>query len=778
MTTARIPIDPALLPFAPLLYIVWTDGALSEAEIAAVYAEIEKDARLTETLREAVRPWLDPDAPPAADELSELRATIQRAGAPLEAEPRNSLADLGRALARAAQDTSPDANTSDTTPLDAVHSVLHGIEQSIGLAGAEAARSLGTAVEMPAAHAAGAADGDREAPDPAQLLHFLDADHHELRQRVLKLLVTPEFRYLENPTLPEYRERVFEWIQRLAAEGLGGLAFPAEFGGADDGAQTIAVFETLAFHDLSMLVKFGVHFGLFGGSVYLLGTRRHHERYLRDIATLQLPGCFAMTEAGHGSNVRDLETTATYDADAREFVIHTPTDNAHKEYIGNAALHARMAVVFAQLSVAGTTHGVHALLVPLRDPKGNVLPGIRIEDDGLKEGLNGVDNGRIWFDNVRIPRENLLNRFADVTETGSYTSPISSPTRRFFTTIGTLVAGRISIAGASVNAAKSGLTIAVRYTARRRQFGPEGGAEQPVLDYRAVQRRLLPALAATYAFDTAMKDLVRRFSHRTDESAREVEALAAVTKALASEYALGTLGMCRQACGGAGYMSENRLGTLLTDTDVFTTFEGANDVLLQLVARGMLTGYREQFGDMNVWGAVRWVTRRAAATLADLNPIAPRRTDEDHLRDPAFHRDAFRYREDRLLQSLARRLRSRIEGGQDSFDALNDVQDHALAAARAFGERYVLECFQDAVAAVQEPGTRRHLDRLAALYAIDRLDSDRAWFLEAGYLEPAKSRAIREQSNRLCGEVRPHAVALVNGFGIPDVLLGSVIATS
>ncbi len=764
----RIPLDGMLLPFAPILYIAWADGALSDDEIRAIRSHVDGDTSLSVELRAALQTWLDPTSPPDDAELRELLSAIHHAGDALGPDERTSLAALGKALARNARGDTPISGSRQK----ALDEALHALEDSLGVAGGEAARSLfGTepaaaVVRTPASF------------DPAALHRFLDNDHWELRQRVLAVITSPEFKYLDKPTLPEYRQKVYEWLKRLADEGLGGLAFPEEFGGEDDGVQMIAVFEMLAFHDLSLMVKFGVHFGLFGGSVFLLGTRRHHEQYLSDIASLKLPGCFAMTETGHGSNVRDLQTTAVYDADTREFIIHTPTENARKDYIGNAAMHAQMAVVFAQLIVGGASHGVHAVLVPIRDADGNTMPGIRIQDCGLKEGLNGVDNGRIWFDAVRVPRENLLNRFADVSDGGTYTSPITNPTRRFFTTIGTLVAGRVSIASASVNAAKSGLTIAIRYTDRRRQFGAEGAEEQPVLDYLAVQRRLFPGLASTVAFDTAMKDLVRRFGERNEENAREIEALAAAMKALASTHALSTLAMCRQSCGGAGYMAENRLGTLITDTDVFTTFEGANDVLLQLVARGMLTEYREQFGDMNVWGAVRWVTRRAAATISDLNPVAPRRTDDEHLRDPDFHLDAFRYREDRLLQSLARRLRQRISDGQDSFDALNHVQDHALAAARAWGERYVLECFQASIRTVQEPRLRGVLDRLEALYALDRIDADRAWFLEAGFLETAKSKAVRDLVNGLCREVRPDAVAIVNGFGIPDSLLGAPIATA
>src|SRR5690606_15000125 len=118
---------------------------------------------------------------------------------------------------------------------------------------------------------------------------------------------------------------------------------------------------------------------------------------------------------------------------------------AHKEWLGNAARHGRMATVFAQLVTPAGRHGVHAFLVPIRDERGEPMPGVRIGDTGLKEGLNGVDNGRLWFDQVRIPRTHLLDRFGQVAADGSYTSPIESPARRFFTMIGTLVGGRITI---------------------------------------------------------------------------------------------------------------------------------------------------------------------------------------------------------------------------------------------------------------------------------------------------------------------------------------------
>ena len=612
-------------------------------------------------------------------------------------------------------------------------------------------------------------------PDPVALNRFIDGDHHALRREVLDALAEPAFAPVDTRDTHAYREAVLRWCRDLADRGYGLMAYPEEFGGQHDVGASIAVFETLAYHDLSLLVKYGVQFGLFGGSIYLLGTRRHHEKYLQGAGTLDLPGCFAMTETGHGSNVRDLETTAEYDVASDEFVISTPHPQARKDYIGNAALHGRLAVVFAQLVTESGGHGVHAFLVPIRGDDGQPLPGVAIEDCGLKVGLNGVDNGRISFHSVRVPRENLLDRYGSVSEGGQYTSPIASPTRRFFTMLGTLVAGRISIACASLSAGKSGLAIAVRYTAHRRQFGPEGGEEVPILDYTTMQRALMTRLATAYALDFGLKELVRRFAATGTESSQEIETLAAALKAYASDWTVATLQAAREACGGQGYLAENRIGQLRADTDVFTTFEGANTVLFQLVARGRLSEYREQFGELRVWTIARHLGSRAATRVAELNPIITRRTDPDHLMDPEFHAAALRYREERLLSRLAARLKHRLDNGMDGFDALNECQDHAVELGRAFAERFLLEQFQSASEAAP-PALQPHVRQLCALYALTCMETSAAWYLGSGYIEGGKHQAIRRQVNELCALVRASAEALVAGFGIPDALLAAPIA--
>ncbi|TDO62485.1 acyl-coenzyme A oxidase [Kribbella sp. VKM Ac-2571] len=584
----------------------------------------------------------------------------------------------------------------------------------------------------------------------------------------------------------EYRDRILDLLLQSAADGLPARGYPKEYGGEADLGGFIAAFETLAFGDLSLMVKAGVQFGLFAGAIQHLGTEKHHERYLADAISGRLLGCFAMTETGHGSNVQALGTTATYDEATGEFVVHTPSVAARKDYIGNAARHGRMAAVFAQLIVGGESHGVHCLLVPIRGADGAALPGVTLSDCGPKLGLNGVDNGRIVFDQVRVPRDALLDRYAQVDADGNYSSAIENPDRRFFTMLGTLVQGRVSVGGAAINASKVALTIAIRYGAQRRQFGAPGSSEEALLlDYRMHQRRLLPLLARTYALHFAQAELVEEFARVFDDDEgehdrRALEAQAAGTKALGTWHATEAIQMCREACGGAGYLAENRLAALKADTDVFTTFEGDNTVLLQLVAKGLLTDYRESFGKLDPLGTARFVAAQAveiAVEKAALRPlierlrdVVPNRSDaadpDAGLRDDAYHSGLLRFREQHMLAGVARRLKGGIDAGDDPFDVFNRCQDHVIAAGRAHVDRIVLEAFQTAVRNAPEE-IRPRLQDVYDLHALATIEAERAWYLEHGRLSPGRSKAITALVNELCAVVRPAALELVDAFGVP-----------
>lgn len=600
---------------------------------------------------------------------------------------------------------------------------------------------------------------------------LLDGPEHATRNAVRERLRDPAFRHQYGITHHAYRERVLDWLTLLSRDGLGALAVPREYGGRGDIRGFMAVFETLAYHDLSLTIKFGVQFGLFQGSVMSLGTEWHHNHFLPQIASGELLGVFAMTELGHGSNVRDLETTATYDPAAQEFVVHTPHGAAHKEWLGNAAVHGRMATVFAQLIVAGERHGVHALLVPIREPDGSPCRGVRLADSGIKEGLNGVDNGRIWFDQVRVPRQHLLNRFGDVSPDGRYTSPISNPAKRFFTMLGTLVGGRITIALSALSAVKSALTVAIRYGNRRRQFGEEGKPETLLLDYRTHQRRLLPALANAVVLDIALSRLVERYATMVGGDTREVEGLAAGLKAYTTWFAQQAITDARECCGGQGYLLSNRIAVLRADIDVWTTFEGDNTVLMQLLAKGLLTGYRQEFAEM---GVIRFLTRRARSALKSLNPVTARRDDEDHLRDPQQQLTLLRYREERILDGAGRRLRAGMKRGE-SAASMSGVQDHLMHLATAHVERESFEAIQEEVERAS-PALRPVLMLLRDTFWASAVERDLGWYLMSGAVETPKAKAIRFLLNKCCAELRPVAEQVTEAFGIPDELLAAPIA--
>ena len=757
-----------VLAIVPLLYVAWADGVLTPTEIEEMHERLAGQSWIDPAHRDRLTEWLDPQHPPSATTYFRWIRTLRMASAHIPDAAGQTLAELGAEMARLAD------GTHDASVPSEVQRALEDIEAALGVRGHEALREILQDRPRPddtAAHS--------EAPfDVQAMTRLLDGKHADLRSTIRTLLSDPAFAYESGLSTSAYREQVLQWCTLLAEQGLGRLAYPESTGGQGDIEQFIVAFETLSYHDLSLVVKYGVQFGLFGGSIHRLGTKRHHDKYLEAVGRLDLPGCFAMSEYGHGSNVRDIETTARYHAETEEFIINTPHDAARKEWIGNAAAHGQLATVFAQLHIGDAAYGVHAFLVPIRGADGVSKPDVRIADCGEKVGLNGVDNGRLWFDDVRITRDNMLDRFATVEPDGTYESPIPSAGARFFTMLSTFVGGRIAVARGALSAAKSGLTIAIRYGNRRRQFGPKGEAEVRILDYPTHQKRLLPRLAHAYALDAALTDLTQRYATQSAASdLGNIEGDAAALKAVSTWNTTATLQTAREACGGQGYLAENRIGQLMADTDVFTTFEGDNTVLLLQVAKGLLSQYKEMFEDMSFFGLVRHLAGRATTTLKELNPVTTRRTDPEHLRDADFQQDALQYRQRKRLRSVARTLKARLDQGEDSFDAFMACQLDLVDLARAHGERLVLDAFIDRIDRCEDPKLIAVLERLRSLYALDRIENDRGWFLENGYLDDAKSQALSDHVEMLCAEVRPHAEALVDAFAIPEACVAAPIAT-
>lgn len=761
---AQLRETPGLLALLPLLYVAWADTVLTPSEIEIIRSNAFEGDWMNEAERALLQSWLDPKKPPSDEVMRSWSQIIRSAGQQVTAEPVETAVDYGLALLECQY---PEVHSRWSRR--SAYQALRGMEASLGILGLDAYSNIfPKSMQLP--------EEQKAAPFSTQGLQaILDGKYAPTKNKMRALLSDPAFRIRHFQNKHEYRAQTLEWCKLLADQGIGALAYPKEYGGGGDIGEYMAAFDIMGHHDISLLIKFGVQFGLFGGSVAQLGSEKHHKKYLADIGKLKVSGCFAMSEVGHGSNVNDAETTATYDSDKQEFIVHTPRPGASKYWIGNA-LHGHMATVFAQLIVDGEGQGVHAFLVPTRDDAGDLLPGVIVRDIGYKMGLNGVDNGQLIFDQVRIPLDNLLDRFASVSTDGKYSSPIKSQSRRFFTMLGTLVGGRVGVPRGGLSAAKTALTVAIRYALKRRQFGDRNQPETLLLDYTTHQKRLMPLLAKSYALHFALDELTNRFTSMTEESAREVEVFAAGLKSYSTWFTTNCIQECREACGGQGYLWRNRFADLKADTDVFMTFEGDNTVLMQLVAKGMLTKFKEEFSGAGVFGVLRILSEQASATLQEYNPFSNRNSDQEHLRDFEFHKAAFEYRERHLLLKVSQRMRKRLKRGMSAYDAYIRCQDHLLMMAEAHIENRVLQIFVDKVNAIEDPSIRKTMTTAQNLYALSTLEKHKGWYLEQGYMEGAKTKAIRSQVNLLCYEMRQIAAPLCDSFGIPEASIAAPIA--
>ncbi|PPF62770.1 acyl-CoA dehydrogenase [Clavibacter michiganensis] len=645
-----------------------------------------------------------------------------------------------------------------------------------------------------------AGTGNGPQVDVARLGRILLGRWADVRTSSRELTSRPELHRVEGLDMHQHRARVTEQLKILVEHGGVHRAFPRIVGGLEDHGGNIAGFEELVAADPSLQIKAGVQWGLFGSAVMHLGTERHHRELLPGIMSLETPGAFAMTETGHGSDVASIGTTATYDPETGAFDLHTPFRAAWKDYLGNAAVDGRAATVFAQLVTQGVNHGVHCFFVPLRDEHGAFLPGVGGEDDGLKGGLNGIDNGRLHFDHVRVPRANLLNRYGDVAEDGTYTSEIPSPGRRFFTMLGTLVQGRVSLDGAATSAAKIALQIAVTYGNERRQFVAGGTDEEVLLDYQRHQRRLIPRIATTYAASFAHEKLLGQFDSvfsgatDTDEDRQDLETLAAALKPLSTWHALDTIQEAREACGGQGFLAENRLVGLRADLDVYATFEGDNTVLLQLVAKRLLTDVNRRFAKADFGVLARYVVEQAAdrtlrstglrtlgQALADRGSTA---RSVGQLREPDTQRALLTGRVETMVGEIATALRAtRKMAPAEAATLFNRHQDALIEAARAHAQLLQWEAFTEALDPASETGramddgTRRILTWTRDLFGLRLIEEDLAWYLIHGRISAPRARAVTAYIDRLVARLRPHAQDLVDAFGYTPAHVRAAVAS-
>nr|DBA26995.1 TPA: hypothetical protein GDO54_011179 [Pyxicephalus adspersus] len=426
-----------------------------------------------------------------------------------------------------------------------------------------------------------------------------------------------------------------------------------------------------------------------------------------------------------------------------EFIINTPCDSAAKMYIGNA-MKGNYAAVFAQLIINGKSQGPHCFIVPIRDQNGNMYPGVKAIDMMYKEGLHGVDNGILTFNQVRIPRENLLNKFGSVSPNGKYSSCIQSTGARFNAMLAALTPTRLALTFQALGAMKLGLTIAIRYSHSRRQFGPKDKEEVKIIEHQTQHLRLMPhlatALALTFTSRYAGEMLDEDVYHNRDlVNNRPLQALVAGLKAYSTWENLSCLQDCRECTGGMGFMMENRIPGLKCDSDVFVTFEGDNVVMLQVVVRELLAQYTRQYEESPVFGLLRnWTS-----SVADSLRTSFLAFSSDKISSLVFFLKAVHFRERVLQRGLAARLYHKVmKQKEDFFYAWNSCLHHVVTLALAHIHRVTLEQFALAVESCPVPADQSLLMELL----------------------------------ELCKLVKDDALKVVSAFNIPDNTIQAPIA--
>lgn len=745
----------SVLQYIPVFYIIWSDDLLSASEINVAENAITEDSSLTLADKKLLKSWLDVNNPPKDSVLKSWKQLIANSGVKLVEHNTYPLTAFSEKVAKHYQGEIP------------FNECIKNIEVNLGIQPNHYNHLFDVQIDL---------DPKSAQYSAKHIDSILKGEHAQTIDQFRSTLKDPIFSWQIRRNKEDFRQHVLEQVKFLAQKGYGAMAYSEDYGGTDNMEGYAHIFENMIWADGSLAIKFGVQFGLFGGSIQKLGTKKHHNTYLAKAGAASLLGCFAMTETGHGSNVRGIKTTATYNKEKDTIVIHTPGKNDNKEYIGNA-LHSQMASVFAQLIVNGKNEGVHAILVPLRNKAHELLPGITVEDNGYKLGLNGVDNGKIWFDQVEVPKENLLNKYGTILANGEYYSEIKNPNKRFFTMLGTLVGGRICVARAGLGGAKFALTVAIKHALKRRQFNDSVKIQEDLLmDYPSHQLRLTPLVASAYVYHFTLDKMMALYCDESQPDKRKIETQVAGLKSIITWYANDTIQECREACGGKGYLIENRIADLKGDVDIFTTFEGDNNVLLQLAAKGVLSDFKAEFNSAGFSTVLKLLSSQLSDKLSTINPMYSNKTDKDHLYNPKFHLHALEYRTRRLTYTLAMRIRGYIKKGIPSYQAFLKVQTHLMTLGKAYSAELAYKSFLEHTNTITNPDYKTLFEKIGTLHALYEIRKDASWYLEQGYLGGTKSKAIRQRVERLCTELRPHLNTLIDGFGIPDHLMTAPIA--
>ncbi|XP_033230588.1 peroxisomal acyl-coenzyme A oxidase 3-like isoform X2 [Belonocnema kinseyi] len=519
-----------------------------------------------------------------------------------------------------------------------------------------------------------------------------------------------------------------------------------------------------------------------------LGTERHRE-LAQKFFDVRFIGCLGFTEIAHGSNLKGLQTTAIYNPQTESFILNSPNFKAAKCWSGLLGKMATHTLLYAQLITPdNVNHDLHPFIVPIRDPETHLpLPNVIIGDLGEKIGLNGVDNGFLMFKNYSLPRRNLLNRNADVSKDGKYIAIMENRSQYFGTFLSPLATGRMGVTIHSTMFSRLALTIAIRYCACRKQFGPPGKEEWPVIEYQ--QTRIFPHLAALYAWTIFGYNLLRmkeaeskKLKDQKNLIAKnlEIHALLSAVKPLSTWTTQQIIQDCRESCAGHGYLKASRFGEIRDANDAAITYEGENTVLIQQASQWLLKQYDN------------FQNGKAIASPFETAKFIP---NSEYILSLKFNlstvEDTFKL--DHLLLMLKWLICYYLKktyihvkkmkiNGSNSFEVRNNSQTYfARPLSLVYAEHAVVETFitriEDRVFGDSE---RKVLTKLCALFAACSLEKRLDDFYVGGYAsENSKLQfLIRDGIISISQDLVNEAVALIDVLAPPDFVVNSPLGMS
>ncbi|KAM3921195.1 peroxisomal acyl-coenzyme A oxidase 1 isoform 2-T2 [Leptodactylus fuscus] len=607
--------------------------------------------------------------------------------------------------------------------------------------------------------------------NPETITHILDgAPERTRRRREIESLVIndPDFQH-EDPNFLSRSERYELAIKKSAkmVEKMRqhGIADPEE----------IFWFKRTCLG--SQTDPLGLHNSMFTNMLTTQCTESQAEKWLPLASRLQAIGTYAQTELGHGTHLRGLETTATYDPSTQEFILNSPTVSSIKWWPGGLGKTSNHAVVLAQLYTQGVCRGLHAFIVPIRQMSTHEpLPGVTVGDIGPKFGYDETDNGFLKFDKFRIPRENMLMKFAQVKPDGTYVKPLSDKL-----TYGTMVFIRSMIVGDSARSLSRACTIAVRYSAVRHQSEIRPGEPEPqILDFQTQQYKLFPLLATAYAFQFVGSYMSETYHRITGDIQQgnlnelpELHALSAGLKAFTTWVASSGIEECRMACGGHGYSRSSGIPDIYVTFTPACTYEGENTVMMLQTARFLFKSYTAALSGERLEGMVSYLNDVSLQRL-QAQPLAGRALVTD-INDVGSLVEAYKQRAAWLVVAASKNVQADLKRGKRKEDAWNKNSVDLVRASNAHCHYVVVKLFVDKLSDVLDVAAHRILGSLCLLYALHGITRNSGDFLQAGLLASSQLDLAQQRIKDLLGVIRPNAVALVDAFDYSDTQLGSVL---